>query len=345
MKNEKANPNREKFLKSVQNAIEETGYVKGKSTTPLLKKTLLNFLELDSLERLWGPGWSLFVTYTARAMYTEHDILVSYDAMKSVVYGMKGYDKTLPTDLVEENENQAVEDDDDDERIEDSLFLATLISFELEIPTPIEVDYLFAVLGEDASPTGAEILWIENPGKYKLDITDAEAVVAMAKATASLNCKRKGVDFIEEEGKEYYDMLSRVADRCASYLETKGRAEQPTPKEETEKQPEREGKAITEPSRNSEEPPLEIDTLVVNVGTPSSMTAPGSRHSGYYGGGGASTEWTTGEIVLGVAAVAAAGAALWYGYNKLVADDFDIELSEFSIPDLDFDFKIPDFDF
>ena len=63
----------------------------------------------------------------------------------------------------------------------------------------------------------------------------------------------------------------------------------------------------------------------------------------YGGGGGASSDWTTTEIVLGVAAVGAIGVALWYGYNRLTAEEYDINLSDFKIPD--FDIEIPDFDF
>ena len=338
MENEKANTNREKFLNSVNSAVEEIGYVEGGDTTPLLRKTLLNYLTLDSLGKLWGPGWSLFVTYTVHAMYTECGMKVSYDAMKTIISEMSGHDEALPTDLIGESESDP--ESLTDERAEHAFFLATLICWELKVPSPVEVEYLIAVLGENATPVGAEALWVTNPEKYKLDITSERAMVSMAKAADRINSERAGAVFDEDRGKEYYEMLARVAKKCKAHFATIAQAGRPGPEGEAEKHPGREGEGTAESSRNSEEPTADIETLILNIGSPSGMTAGGSHHSG-----GSSSKWTTGEIVLGVAAVAAAGAALWYGYNKLVADDFDVELSEFSIPDLDFDFEIPEIDF
>ena len=334
MENEKANT-QEKFSKSVEDAIKETGFVEGGDTTPLLRKTLLNYLTLDSLGKLWGPGWSLFVTYTVHAMYTECGMKVSYDAMKTIISEMSGYDQTLPTDLIGESESDP--ESLTDERAEHAFFLATLICWELKVPSPVEVEYLIAVLGENATPVGAEALWVTNPEKYKLDITSERAMVSMAKAADRINSERAGAVFDEDRGKEYYEMLARVAKKCRTHFATIAQAGRPGPEGEAEKHPGREGEGAAESSRNSEEPTADIETLILNIGTSSGMTPGGSHHSG-----SSSTGWSTGEIVLGAAAVAAVGAALWYGYNKLVAEEYDVNLADFKIPEFDFDI---DFEF
>ena len=308
MENEKANT-QEKFSKSVEDAIKETGFVEGGDTTPLLRKTLLNYLTLDSLENLWGPGWSLFVLYTVHATYGECGVKVSYASVKDVISKMTGYDETLPTYLVGESGSvPGAPGTPTAKRTEHALFLGTLICWELKVPGPVEVDYLFGVLGENATPVEAEALWVANPGKYKIDITSEEAMVSMAKAADRLNSERAGMDFVKERDEEYYDMVARVAKKCRAHFATIAQAGRSAPKEETEGV----GKA--------------------SVDTPSSMTPGGSHHSG-----GSSTGWTTGKIALGAAGVAAVGAALWYGYKRLTGEEHDVNLTDFDIEISDFD--------
>ena len=63
----------------------------------------------------------------------------------------------------------------------------------------------------------------------------------------------------------------------------------------------------------------------------------------YVSSGGGSSDSDTGMVILGIATAAVVGIALWYGYNRLTAEEYDINLSDFKIPDFDFDFD-PNFD-
>ena len=304
-----------KFDVAVTVSITETGYVAGKDTRPLLVEMLEQYLDLTSIDRLWGPAWSLYVVTTAHRIKNVAGIDISYRSMKYVVSRMVGYDKVRPTDLVSRKDSGVV-------ALEECLYQATQITQELNIISPVEMEYLSAVLGESGCPTDAELLWINHPEKHKLDITDVESVIAMAVATATLNNEKIKIELSVQEkmilamsAEIYHNILEKVSNRCAVARANKDDAV-----------PNR------SPQTNDYSDTTSEKIAILNARA-------NTRSYGCCCGGGSSSEWTTGEVVLGVAAVAVVGAALWYGYNTLTPPEFDIKIPNFDINlDSGFDF-------
>ena len=340
MRNKPNTKNDEKFMSVLEAGMEKTNFDKNNNTEELLEKYLLMYLEIDTLDKLWGGAWSLFVAAIAHRMSTVANIKVPRETVKNVISQMSGRDNVFPDELVEPISLDSTE-------LEECMLVATCVCKELVIPSPIEVYYLYDILDKETSPLDAGIAWLINSEKHVLDTNNPKALADMGRKIKKLNHERLGVKFDCDSIEEYYGILKRVGIRCAlpcalpytsnainKSLEYENRYKPRLKHKGNERG--RKEKSMKSPDKNLSRPKAARKRPVQKV---DKSVDPDVNHhrSEYYGdGGGVSPGWSTGKVILGVTAAAAAATALWYSHDRLADKERAINLSDFKIPNLDF---------
>ena len=103
---------------------------------------------------------------------TGHSLITPYDAVSKMT-GIPGHYVSMI-------------DEDDHNLLVKYIMTATRNSIDINIPSPIELGYLYATLGKDANPITVDYLWNKYPETYKLNHDSKIDMVTMLKATLAL---------------------------------------------------------------------------------------------------------------------------------------------------------------
>lgn len=173
-------------VKTVEEAVEKTGYREGDSPTPVLEETIKFLTGLDSIEELWGPRWSVFLVMLTDRARPAVSSKVSTLGIREILHRMVGYSditpstalavKTgLPEDEVDNIINLATFE------VEQYVEVATRVCEDLGIPTPEEVSCMYNALGYMADPYEATRLYRLKPvaGKSITEYNVSDMVTLM----------------------------------------------------------------------------------------------------------------------------------------------------------------------
>ena len=179
------------IVRIADEAIERVGYKEGDSPTPVLEEVVKLLTGLDSIEELWGPMWSLFLVIASSKINFHTDDKTINESIKEVVSRMTGHSLITPYDAVSKmtgipGRYVSMIDEDDHNSLVKYIMTATRNSIDINIPSPIELGYLYATLGKDANPITVDYLWNKYPETYKLNHDSKIDMVTMLKATLAL---------------------------------------------------------------------------------------------------------------------------------------------------------------
>ena len=179
------------IVRIADEAIERVGYKEGDSPTPVLEEVVKLLTGLDSIEELWGPVWSLFLVIASSKINFHTDDKTINESIKEVVSRMTGHSHITPYDAVSKmtgipGHNVPMIGEDDHNLLVKYIMTATRNSIDINIPSPVELGYLYATLGKDANPMTVDYLWNKYPETYKLNHDSKIDMVTMLKATLAL---------------------------------------------------------------------------------------------------------------------------------------------------------------
>ena len=170
--------------------VEKMGYSEGDRPALVLEETIKSLTGLSSIEELWGPIWVLFLVVASDKVGLFTDDAVRIESIKEVVSRMTGHSFITPYDSISEAAGVptsivSMTDERDNVLLTKYVRTATSISVDINIPSPIELGYLYSVLGKDVSPKTINHLWDKHPEKYKIDYNSKEDVVRMINITSN----------------------------------------------------------------------------------------------------------------------------------------------------------------
>ena len=179
------------FEESVNKAITKVSYTQGDHAGILLKEIFKGYLGLTTVKELWGPIWVLPLTIIAGRVSVIIGHEIDSKSIKSVICEMVGYSDVTPSSLIPKGVDLTLPEicmsnDTNNEQVKNYLATTIQISVKLDIPSPIEIAYLYAKLGEKACPIEVYRLWMSNPKEYKLDHTSLSDCNTMINSTAVL---------------------------------------------------------------------------------------------------------------------------------------------------------------
>ena len=135
----------------VVKTIKELGYKQGDDTTRVLEEVIKSFTGLDSIEELWGPEWVFFLVIIVDNVYP----IIKFEkegvkAVKNVICNMTGKPTNIHSDAIGQVTGVSLNDVGvnyyDNGDVGKYLNIATRVCVKLNIPTPAETKYLYALL-------------------------------------------------------------------------------------------------------------------------------------------------------------------------------------------------------
>ena len=169
------------------------------NTALFLEHTVNNIIFNSNINDLWGPRWSLFLATVVDDIQPAVSRDVAVLAVTEVLRRMTGHLDIEPAETIARKTGVSIND-----TVTSTIFsgskqqvnIAKQACRALDIPSPLEVSYLYDAIGDTACPSDAEQLYKLKPDKGKPITEDdipgmmAEMAVKRAKLIAERAAKR-----------------------------------------------------------------------------------------------------------------------------------------------------------
>lgn len=154
-------------------AIVKAGYKPGHDVTPILEEVMRSFSGVSSVNELWGPDWILFLSIVVTRARSITLYGTGQEAITHVTRPMVGHSSITSRGSVGRVVGEPVSyinmvSGGDVDQLNNHMAVTVLACKDLDIPSPLETEFLRVTLGENACPSDMEVLWKTNPEKYKL---------------------------------------------------------------------------------------------------------------------------------------------------------------------------------